>query len=101
MPWAEMADGGRRRARIGLDDDGVVRGLAVPHREKARIAQNLPPIGIGDVEREAAIGVALVGCLHPVALDGRGANIDVVAVDDMGDELHVVPGFKGRRRTPP
>ena len=88
MPWAEMADGGRRRARIGLDDDGVIRGLAVPHREKARIAQNLPPIGIGDVEREAAIGVALVGCLHPVALDGRGANIDLMAVDEMGDELH-------------
>src|SRR6476620_2962705 len=88
---AKMADGGRRRAWIGLDDDRVVRGLAVPHREEAGIAQDLPPIGIGDVEREAAISVALVSCLHPVALHGRGANVDVMAIDDVRDKLHRLP----------
>ena len=85
---AEMADRGGDRARLRLDHDGIDAAPSRPHGEEACIAQNLPSIGVGDVERQAAIGEALAGRLHPVALDGRGANIDLMAVDDMGDELH-------------
>jgi len=72
-----------------------------PHGNEAGITKDLPAIGIGDVERQGAIGETLAGRVHPVALDGRGADIDVVAVDDMGDELHFFPWFTGRRETPP
>src|SRR5512141_2219671 len=97
----EIADRRSDGAWIRLDHDRIEALPSPPHGNEAGITKDLPAIGIGDVERQAAIGETLVGRVHPVALDGRGADIDVVAVDDMGDELHVVPGFTGRRGTPP
>jgi hypothetical protein len=35
------------------------------------------------------------------ALPSPRGEYRLMAVDDMGDELHVVPGFRGRRGTPP
>jgi hypothetical protein len=36
-----------------------------------------------------------------VALDGRGTDIDLMAVDHMGDEIHELPRMRERRGTPP
>ena len=36
-----------------------------------------------------------------VGLDGRGADIDLMAVDHMGDEIHELPRIRERRGRPP
>ena len=43
---------------------------------------------VGDAERQAPIRVALIGVVHPDALDGRRTDLDLVAVDHIGGELH-------------
>ena len=94
---AEMAHGRRLRAGIGLDGDRVGRAPAVPGGEETGVAQDLPAKGIGDVERQAAIGEALIGLIHPLALDGRRADIDVMTVENMRDQLHSGSGSEEDR----
>ena len=43
---------------------------------------------VGDTERQTAVGEALAGIVHPLAVDRCGANIDGVAIDDIGGEIH-------------
>src|SRR5262249_49677779 len=56
----EVAYRRRLRAEIGLDIDRLFCPTAVPTRGKAGWAQQLPAMGIRDIERQAAVGEALV-----------------------------------------
>src|SRR6476620_12349653 len=69
---AEMADRRSEGAWVRLDHDRIKALPSPPHGKEAGVAQHLPPIGIGDVERQAAIGEALVGRVHPSLSTGAG-----------------------------
>ena len=69
---AEMADRRSDGAWVRLDHDRIEALPSPPHGKEAGIAQNLPPIGIGDIERQAAIREALVGRVHPSRSTGAG-----------------------------
>ncbi|BCH30443.1 hypothetical protein MesoLjLc_23730 [Mesorhizobium sp. L-8-10] len=42
---------------------------------------------IGNVQRQAAVGVALIGIVHPLALYGCWPNAQFMSVDDVGGKL--------------
>jgi hypothetical protein len=93
----EMAHGERLGSGIGLDGDGTGRGPAAPGGKEASIAQDLPAEGVGDVKGKAAIGEVLVGLTHPLGLDGRRGNVEVVTVDNMHNQLHSGSGSEEDR----
>ena len=45
-------------------------------------------MSVGDAQRQTAVGEALIDLVHPIAVDRRGANVDGVAVEDVGGEFH-------------
>jgi hypothetical protein len=62
--------------------------IAGPDRGEGRRTKDFPAMRVGDVERQAAVRKALIARIHPVALDGRRTDVDVVTIDHIGDKLH-------------
>ncbi|OLK06926.1 hypothetical protein IXO599_10420 [Xanthomonas oryzae pv. oryzae] len=86
---AEVADRRCMRVCVGSDGDRCQHVAAVPAGLETGLAQQLPAMRIGDRQRQAAIRVALVGGVHPRALMRGRADVQRVAVQNVGDELHV------------
>src|ERR1019366_1364766 len=79
---------GRNAAIVRGNRHRVERTAAVPDCGEARGAENFPAMGVGDAQRQTAVGEALIDVVHPIAVDRRGTNVDGVAVDDISGELH-------------
>src|SRR4029077_15746469 len=78
----------RRGFAFRADLDRLDPLAAIPGCRECGRTQDLPAGSIGDIERQAAISEALIGRLHPRALDRGGANIDVVALRQVSDQFH-------------
>ena len=86
MKWL-IAGAGASAFRADLDHSTPL--AAIPGCRECGRTQDLPAGGIGDIERQAAIGEALIGRLHPRALNRGGANIDVVALRQVSDQFQM------------
>src|SRR5664280_2689733 len=85
---AEMPERGRNAAIVRGNRHRVQRTAAVPDCGEARGAENFPAMGVGDAQRQTAVGETLIDVVHPFAVGRRGTNVDGVAVDDISAELH-------------
>src|SRR5262245_50695225 len=83
----EVAGGRRVRAKIRFYLDRLLGPQAVPTRRKAGRAEQFPTVSIRYIERQAAVGKALVAGVHPIALERRNTNSQIVTVDPIGDKL--------------
>ena len=64
----------RSRAVAGAELDRAELVAAVPGRLEGERQRDLPAAGVGDRERDAAVGVALAGHVHPVAVGRPGLS---------------------------
>ena len=85
---AEMANRRGQRVIARLDAHAVERGSAIPDRVESGDAENFPAVRVGDVERQAAVGEAPLARIHPVALERRWSDVDLVPIHDVRDQFH-------------
>ena len=87
---AVAEDAGRPRMQAGgaADVDGLGSAAAVPARTEGAGREELPAVGIRNVERETAVGERVAGLVHPGSCRRRRAQRSAAFADRVEGQLH-------------
>ncbi len=87
---AVAEDAGRPCMQAGgaADVDGLGSAAAVPARTEGAGRQELPAMGIGNVERETAVGERVAGLVHPGSCRRRRPQRSAAFADRVEGQLH-------------
>ena len=87
-PWPKMLVGRACRPAEQRMSIGLGSAAAVPARTEGARRQELPAVGIGNVEREAAVGERVAGLVHPGSCRWRRPQRSAAVADRVEGQLH-------------